>query len=60
VLIICYLGALPTCSQGGDYIVTLMSEISVSPALLLVVLIECVAVSWFYGLIESNFNTSKQ
>lgn len=26
-----------------------MSEISVSPALLLVVLIECIAVSWFYG-----------
>jgi solute carrier family 6 serotonin transporter-like protein 4 len=43
------LGALPTCTYGGDYLVTLMNEICVSPAILLVVFIECVAVSWFYG-----------
>jgi len=43
------LGALPTCTYGGDYIVTLMNEIAVAPALLLVVFIECIAVSWFYG-----------
>jgi len=49
VLIICYVGALPTCTYGGDYIVALMSEICVSPALLLVVFIECIAVAWFYG-----------
>ena len=46
---ICYLGALPTCTYGGDYIVTLMNEIAVAPAILLVVFIECIAVSWFYG-----------
>jgi hypothetical protein len=43
------LGALPTCTYGGDYLVTLMNEICVSPAILLVVFIECIAVSWFYG-----------
>jgi hypothetical protein len=43
------LGALPTCTYGGDYIVTLMNEIAVAPALLLVVFVECIAVSWFYG-----------
>ncbi|UJR36888.1 hypothetical protein I4U23_029601 [Adineta vaga] len=50
VLVICYLGALPTCTYGGDYIVNLMNEISVAPALLLVVFVECIAVSWFYGV----------
>ncbi|UJR09278.1 hypothetical protein I4U23_013523 [Adineta vaga] len=50
VLTISYLGALPTCTYGGDYIVTLMNEIAVAPALLLVVFVECIAVSWFYGV----------
>ncbi|CAF2973352.1 unnamed protein product [Rotaria sp. Silwood2] len=50
VLVICYLGALPTCTYGGDYIVNLMNEIAVAPAILLVVFIECIAVSWFYGV----------
>ncbi|CAF3768290.1 unnamed protein product [Adineta steineri] len=50
VLVICYLGALPTCTYGGDYIVNLMNEIAVAPALLLVVFVECIAVSWFYGV----------
>ncbi|CAF1589836.1 unnamed protein product [Adineta ricciae] len=50
VLVICYLGALPTCTYGGDYIVNLMNEVSVAPALLLVVFVECIAVSWFYGV----------
>ena len=49
VLVICYLGSLPTCTYGGDYIVNLMNEIAVAPALLFVVFIECIAVSWFYG-----------
>ncbi|CAF2691282.1 unnamed protein product [Rotaria sp. Silwood2] len=52
VLVICYLGALPTCTYGGDYIVNLMNEIAVAPAILLVVFIECIAVSWFYGKIK--------
>ncbi|CAF3746225.1 unnamed protein product [Rotaria socialis] len=50
VLVICYLGALPTCTYGGDYIVNLMNEIAVAPALLFVVFLECIAVSWFYGV----------
>ncbi|CAF0804036.1 unnamed protein product [Rotaria sp. Silwood1] len=50
VLVICYLGALPTCTYSGDYIVNLMNEIVVAPAILLVVFIECIAVSWFYGV----------
>ncbi|CAF1232496.1 unnamed protein product, partial [Didymodactylos carnosus] len=45
-----YLGALPTCTYGGDYIVNLMNEIAVAPALLLVVFVESIAVSWFYGV----------
>ncbi|CAF3447437.1 unnamed protein product [Rotaria socialis] len=56
VLIICYLGALPTCTYGGDYIVTLMNEIAVAPAILLVVFIECIAVSWFYGVNRFSFD----
>ncbi|CAF1439591.1 unnamed protein product [Adineta steineri] len=56
VLVISYLGALPTCTYGGDYIVTLMNEIAVAPALLLVVFIECIAVSWFYGVNRFSFD----
>ncbi|CAF2510673.1 unnamed protein product [Rotaria sp. Silwood2] len=56
VLTICYLGALPTCTYGGDYIVTLMNEIAVAPAILLVVFIECIAVSWFYGVNRFSFD----
>jgi hypothetical protein len=52
------LGALPSCTYGGDYIVTLMNEIAVAPSILLVVFIECIAVSWFYG--RNQFYTEKK
>ena len=35
--------------QGGAYVVKLLEEYATGPAVLTVVLIEAVAVCWFYG-----------
>ncbi|KAL7673665.1 hypothetical protein ACOME3_008518 [Neoechinorhynchus agilis] len=49
VLLICFIGALPTCTNGGPYVIDLMNELSVSPSILLILLVECLAVAWAYG-----------
>lgn len=40
---------LPSPFQGGAYVVKLLEEYATGPAVLTVVLIEAVAVYWFYG-----------
>ncbi|XP_076000662.1 solute carrier family 6 member 4a [Genypterus blacodes] len=46
---ICYLGALTTITYGGAFVVKLFEEYATGPAVITVVLLEVVAVSWFYG-----------
>lgn len=36
-------------SQGGAYVVKLFEEYATGPAVITVVLLEVIAVSWFYG-----------
>lgn len=36
-------------SQGGAFVVKLFEEYATGPALITVVLLEVIAVSWFYG-----------
>ncbi|KAM9812622.1 solute carrier family 6 member 4a [Syngnathus typhle] len=46
---VCYLGALSTLTYGGAFVVKLFEEYATGPAVITVVLLEVVAVSWFYG-----------
>jgi solute carrier family 6 amino acid transporter-like protein 5/7/9/14 len=45
-----FLMALPTATNGGQYIIDLMDTWAVSIPLLFVALSEIVAVMWFYGI----------
>ncbi|KAG7484875.1 hypothetical protein MATL_G00054480 [Megalops atlanticus] len=47
---VCYLGALSTLAYGGAYVVKLFEEYATGPAVITVVLLEVIAVSWFYGM----------
>ncbi|KAM9733899.1 solute carrier family 6 member 4a isoform 1-T2 [Menidia menidia] len=46
---VCYLGAQSTLTYGGAFVVKLFEEYATGPAVITVVLLEVVAVSWFYG-----------
>ncbi|XP_041948186.1 sodium-dependent serotonin transporter-like [Alosa sapidissima] len=46
----CYFGALTTVAYGGAYVVKLFEEFATGPAIITVVFLEVVAVSWFYGV----------
>ncbi|XP_072557373.1 solute carrier family 6 member 4a [Paramormyrops kingsleyae] len=46
---ICYLGALSTLTYGGAFVVKLFEEYATGPAVITVVFLEVIAVSWFYG-----------
>ncbi|KAJ8401653.1 hypothetical protein AAFF_G00376240 [Aldrovandia affinis] len=47
---VCYLGSLSTLAYGGAYVVKLFEEYATGPAVITVVLLEVIAVSWFYGM----------
>ncbi|XP_054707444.1 sodium-dependent serotonin transporter-like [Uloborus diversus] len=49
VVIAIYLGALPTCTYGGYYVVNLLDSYGTSMSLLFVVFVEAAAVCWIYG-----------
>ncbi|KAF6097178.1 solute carrier family 6 member 4 [Phyllostomus discolor] len=49
VVVTCFFGSLVTLTFGGAYVVKLLEEYATGPAVLTVVLIEAVAVCWFYG-----------
>ncbi|KAM7068541.1 sodium-dependent serotonin transporter isoform 2-T2 [Molossus nigricans] len=48
VVVICFFGSLTTLTFGGAYVVKLLEEYATGPAVLTVVLLEAVAVYWFY------------
>ncbi|XP_030041558.1 sodium-dependent serotonin transporter [Microcaecilia unicolor] len=52
LIIVCYLGALTTLTYGGAYVVKLFEEYATGPAVLTVVFLEAIAVSWFYGITQ--------
>ncbi|XP_060060076.1 sodium-dependent serotonin transporter isoform X2 [Erinaceus europaeus] len=50
VVTTCFFGSLSTLTFGGAYVVKLLEEYATGPAVLTVVLIEAIAVYWFYGI----------
>ncbi|WAR03537.1 SC6A4-like protein [Mya arenaria] len=50
VVVVCFLGALPTTTYGGQYLITLLDTHAAPVALIGICLVEAVAVSWFYGV----------
>ncbi|XP_077996327.1 sodium-dependent serotonin transporter-like [Glandiceps talaboti] len=45
----CYLGALSTTTFGGQWIIHLLTEMGSGVSLLVIVFLEAVVISWFYG-----------
>uniref|UniRef100_A0A6I8P817 Transporter n=1 Tax=Ornithorhynchus anatinus TaxID=9258 RepID=A0A6I8P817_ORNAN len=52
VIVTCFLGSLSTLTFGGAYVVKLFEEYATGPAVLTVVLLEVIAVAWFYGITQ--------
>ncbi|KAM7540898.1 hypothetical protein Aperf_G00000025662 [Anoplocephala perfoliata] len=50
IIIYCYLGALPTTTNGGYYILTLFDTYGAPFSILFIVFCECVALCWCYGV----------
>ncbi|CAF0892953.1 unnamed protein product [Brachionus calyciflorus] len=53
VCLIYFLIGLILCSQAGTYWIELLDEYSANWAILLIALVECISVGWFYGV--NNF-----
>uniref|UniRef100_A0A8B9TNI0 Transporter n=1 Tax=Anas platyrhynchos TaxID=8839 RepID=A0A8B9TNI0_ANAPL len=49
LITVCFLGSLSTLTYGGAYVVKLLEEFGAGCSILAVVLLETIAVSWFYG-----------
>ena len=47
-----FLSGLLLCSQTGTYWVDLFDEYSANWSILIIALVECISVSWFYGKIN--------
>ncbi|XP_009639409.1 sodium-dependent serotonin transporter-like [Egretta garzetta] len=50
LITVCFLGSLSTLTYGGAYVVKLLEEFGAGCSILAVVLLETIAVSWFYGV----------
>ncbi|XP_014674339.1 PREDICTED: sodium-dependent serotonin transporter-like [Priapulus caudatus] len=46
----CYLGALPTTTYGGSYVIQMYDAFGTQLSILFIVFLEAVAVCWFYGV----------
>nr|VZI34881.1 unnamed protein product [Spirometra erinaceieuropaei] len=49
MVIYCFLGALPTTTNGGYYVLTLFDTYGAPFSILFIVICECVALCWCYG-----------
>lgn len=49
LVIVCFLGGLPTVTNGGQYVINLLDNHAAPISLLFICFIEAIAVNWFYG-----------
>jgi len=47
--------SLPTMTYGGIYVITLLEAYATGAAMMVLVLMECVTVAWFYGKNRCKF-----
>ncbi|XP_055514136.1 sodium-dependent serotonin transporter-like [Leucoraja erinacea] len=50
LIMICTLGSMSTLTYGGAYVVKFFEEYATGTAIIVVVFLEAIAVSWFYGM----------
>ncbi|XP_069767133.1 sodium-dependent serotonin transporter-like isoform X2 [Narcine bancroftii] len=50
LIVVCFLGSLTTTTFGGAYVVKFFEEYATGAAIIAVVFLEAIAVSWFYGM----------
>ncbi|KAK1157516.1 sodium-dependent serotonin transporter-like isoform X2 [Acipenser oxyrinchus oxyrinchus] len=50
IISVCFLGALTTLTYGGAYVVKLFEDYATGAPVIVVVFLEVIAVSWFYGM----------
>ncbi|CAD5208801.1 unnamed protein product [Bursaphelenchus xylophilus] len=50
VIILYFLGSLPTVTYGGTYVIPFLDTYGVSLSVLFIVMCEMIAVCWFYGI----------
>lgn len=50
VIVYCFLGALPSTTYGGQYVVMLLDRHAAPIALIFICFCEAIAVNWFYGV----------
>ncbi|CAH1801941.1 unnamed protein product [Owenia fusiformis] len=49
-IILIFFCALPTCTYGGNYVLTLLDQHGAPISILLIACLEAIAVNWFYGV----------
>lgn len=49
LVLVCFLGGLPTVTNGGQYVINLLDNHAAPISLLFICFIEAIAVNWFYG-----------
>ncbi|KAL3310899.1 Sodium-dependent serotonin transporter, partial [Cichlidogyrus casuarinus] len=50
LIVYCYLGALATTTSGGYFVLSLLDNFAAPYSIIVIVLCECLALSWFYGV----------
>ncbi|ELU16974.1 hypothetical protein CAPTEDRAFT_180018 [Capitella teleta] len=50
LIVYCFFGALATTTYGGNYVLALLDAHGAPIAILCICFLECIAISWFYGV----------
>ncbi|CAF1271275.1 unnamed protein product [Didymodactylos carnosus] len=59
VVLVSFIASIPTLTHGGKNVVHFMDFFGTSPAIMLVVLLELIAVCWLYGIKQFSLNVEE-